>query len=226
MKKGTITEKSQQTRLKILQAALDLFRRNGFANTTMRNIAEKGEIALGSAYYYFQTKDEIVLAYYAETQKEAGEQNTKVIAETKDFRKRFDALLTFKFIQMKHDRQLVTVLAKSGTDPDNPLSPFSPDTRDIRLEAIRMIEDVITDSNIQVAKEIKPHLARALWLYQMGLIFYWIHDKSPDQTMTFKCKDLSLDILIMVMQMSSLPLMGQLNKSIVQLIKNFELCTD
>ena len=226
MKKGTITEKSQLTRSKILQAALELFRKNGFANTTMRNIAEKAELALGSAYYYFETKDEIVLAYYAETQQEANEQNEKTIAESIDFRKRFDTLLTFKFIQMKDDRQMVGVLAKSAADPNNLLSPFSPNTKDIRLASIKLIEDVINGSNIQVAKEVKPHLPRALWLYQMGLIFYWIHDKSPNQAMTFKFKDLSLDILIRLMKLSSLPLMKQINEPVIQLIKNFQICTD
>lgn len=226
MKKGTITEKSHLTRSKILQAALDLFRENGFVNTTMRNIAEKGEVALGSAYYYFKTKDDIVLAYYAETQQEANEHNEKIVTESKDFKKRFNALLTFKFVQMKDDRQLVGVLAKSAADPDNQLSPFSPDTKDIRLAAIKLIEDVMSGSNIQVAKEIKPHLARALWLYQMGLIFYWIHDKSPDQKKTFQFKDLSLDILIKLMQLSSLPLMSPINRPVIELLKNFEQCTD
>lgn len=218
MRKGTITEKSNVTRSKIRNAALELFRENGFEKTTMRSIANRGGVALGSAYYYFKTKDELVLDYYAETQKEACEQNQKIINETTDFRKRFDALLTFKFVQMKNDRHFISVLAKGAMERDNPLSPFNSNTKEIRLSAIRLIENVIEGSNIKIAKQLRPHLPRILWLFQMGLILYWINDKSPEQSQTYKLKDTSLKIMARLFQISSLPLMSKLNKSVIELI--------
>jgi AcrR family transcriptional regulator len=55
---------SKETREKILEAALELFRERGFEETTMREIATRARVASGLAYYYFASKDAIVLAFY------------------------------------------------------------------------------------------------------------------------------------------------------------------
>ncbi len=52
------------TREKILEAALELFRERGFAEATMRDVAARAGVATGLAYYYFESKDAIVLAFY------------------------------------------------------------------------------------------------------------------------------------------------------------------
>lgn len=57
------TEKAEATRTRILDAALDLFRSQGFDQTTMREIAAEAGVALGSAYYYFESKDALVMAF-------------------------------------------------------------------------------------------------------------------------------------------------------------------
>ena len=55
---------TKATREKILEAALELFRERGFAEATMRDIAARAGVASGLAYYYFASKDAIVLAFY------------------------------------------------------------------------------------------------------------------------------------------------------------------
>jgi len=62
--------KSDETRTRILAAAMDLFRDRGFQATTMREIAERAGVATGAAYYYFDSKDAIVLAFYDQAQEE------------------------------------------------------------------------------------------------------------------------------------------------------------
>src|ERR1700761_6104062 len=62
--------KSEETRLLILETALGLFRKNSFEKTTMRDIASTAGVALGAAYYYYDSKDAMVLAFYEKAQKE------------------------------------------------------------------------------------------------------------------------------------------------------------
>src|SRR5436189_262353 len=62
------TSRAEDTRRKIYDSALQLFREKGFEQTTMRDIAQKAEVALGAAYYYFSSKEAIVLAFYSEMQ--------------------------------------------------------------------------------------------------------------------------------------------------------------
>ena len=54
------TAKAEETRNRILDAALRLFRERGFAQTTMRDVATEAGVATGAAYYYFRSKEELV----------------------------------------------------------------------------------------------------------------------------------------------------------------------
>src|SRR5215813_6629334 len=71
--KARTTRRAEDTRRKIYEAAMELFREKGFEETTMRDIAAKAGVALGGAYYYFSSKDAIVLAFYAEMQQDSNE---------------------------------------------------------------------------------------------------------------------------------------------------------
>ena len=64
------TPKAEDTRRRILAAALDLFQERGFGETTMRDIARKADVATGAAYYYFPCKEAIVMAFYWQTHEE------------------------------------------------------------------------------------------------------------------------------------------------------------
>ena len=52
--------KSAISRLQILDAAARLFRRQGYSETTLRQIAKAAGLQAGSIYYHFGSKDEIV----------------------------------------------------------------------------------------------------------------------------------------------------------------------
>ena len=63
--------KSEETRGRILAAAMELFRRRGFESATMRDIAQEAGVALGSAYYYFESKEALVMAFYEQAGRNA-----------------------------------------------------------------------------------------------------------------------------------------------------------
>jgi len=52
--------KGEANRLKIVQAADDLFYRQGYNVTSFTDIAEAAAVPRGNFYYYFKTKDEIL----------------------------------------------------------------------------------------------------------------------------------------------------------------------
>lgn len=54
------TPKSERSRDLILQSAAQLFRRQGFSATTLRQIAARAKIKAGSIYYHFDSKEEIL----------------------------------------------------------------------------------------------------------------------------------------------------------------------
>lgn len=55
-------EDAEQTRLKIIEAALELFSKNGYSNTTLAMIAEAAGFSRGPIYWHFKNKDELYQA--------------------------------------------------------------------------------------------------------------------------------------------------------------------
>ena len=67
MKNHAVTPtRGEQTRQAILTAAYDLIIQQGFAATSMRQIAEDAGLALGSIYNHFSSKDEVFRAIIQE----------------------------------------------------------------------------------------------------------------------------------------------------------------
>lgn len=60
--------KSDRTRARISAAAIDSFIERGYADTTMRLIAERAGVSVGNAYYYFPSKNHLVQELYERVQ--------------------------------------------------------------------------------------------------------------------------------------------------------------
>ena len=221
MKRST-SAKAEETSERILDAALRLFRERGFAQTTMRDIASEAGVATGAAYYYFRSKEELVMAFYLRTADEARDDLEQALRSSKDLRKRLRAMIELKFDQFDEHRELMAALLKAGVDPNDSLSPFGDETRVVRDENIAWYARALEGSDVSVPKDLAPHLPRLLWLYHMGLIYYWIIDRSPGQQRSRRLADASLDLIVQLLKVASLPLMGPLRKKALKVIRSVE----
>lgn len=213
------TQKAEETRNRILDAALRLFRERGFDETTMRDVAAEAGVATGAAYYYYRSKEDIVLAFYLRTEEEAGETFAEILASTKDLKKRVRGIIDAKFEQFSMHRTLLRALLKTGVDPANPLSPFSRETKAVREEHVAWYARALEGANLDVPRDLKPHLPRLLWLYEMGLIYYWIIDDSPGQRRTRRLADATLDLVVQLLRAASLPFMGPLRARALKVLR-------
>lgn len=71
---------------------------------------------------------------------------------------------------------------------------------------------------MRVPREFVAHLPRLLWLYQMGLILYWIYDRSPGQRQTRVLREKSLTLIAGLLRLASFALLKPLRSKIVELI--------
>jgi AcrR family transcriptional regulator len=217
---GNVTTgtKSEETRTRILEAALALFRKRSFATTTMRDIAKEAEVALGAAYYYFESKDALVTAFYERAHRELTPLAEQALARAKDLEGRLRAVLTVKFKYFAPNRSLMAALS-AHIDPQNPLSPFSPDMKTIRDQDIALFARTLEGSKVRVSEDLKQHLPRLLWLYQMGLLLFWVYDRSPRQKRTTQLFDKSLSIVANLIKLSSFPLLRPVRKVATDLLE-------
>jgi len=184
----------------------------------MREIAAEAGVATGAAYYYFDSKDAIVLAFYRQSQEEMEPQIETALAGSKDLKDRLSALVEAKLRYFEPNRRLMGALA-AHTDPEHPVSPFSAGTREIRERDMATFERAVAGSKVKVSRDFAPYLTQILWMYQMGLILFWIYDRSPAQRRTSALLEKSLGIVVRLVKLSELPLMRPVRQAVVEVVK-------
>jgi AcrR family transcriptional regulator len=85
---GRRERKKDETKRKIIDVALELFHRQGFAATTMEQIADTADVAKGTLYNHFSTKEAIVGEYMRRTVRENEPDAVKFFKELPDTRSR------------------------------------------------------------------------------------------------------------------------------------------
>lgn len=203
--------KSEETRARILKAALTVFRERGFERATMREIAAEAEVAVGAAYYYFESKEAIVMAFYERAQQEMKLDLEAMLDRSRTLELRLRGIITEKFNYFGPDRKLLGALS-AHVDPQHPLSPFSRETAAVREEDISFFQRAVDESKVKLPPGIRPYLARLLWLYQMGLMLFWVYDRSEGQAKTQFLFDKTLKMLLVVLRLAGIPLLRPLHR--------------
>jgi AcrR family transcriptional regulator len=218
-KRATSTRKSEETRKRIFEAALELFVERGFEETTMRDVAKRAGLATGAAYYYFDSKEELVLEFYRQSQSAMVARFRGSSAGRVDLRTRLGELIFAKFDQFGPYRPLLGALFRRAADPASAMSPFADATRDIRDDAIALFAEAIEAADVRPPKDIAPHLPRLLWLYQLGLILFWIYDRSEGQVRTRRLAEKSLDLVVRLIRLAKFPLLRPVRRTVVELLE-------
>ncbi|MCU1261137.1 MAG: Transcriptional regulator, TetR family [Bryobacterales bacterium] len=214
-----VTAKAEETGLKILESALALFRQEGFDTATMRGIAEKAGVATGAAYYYYPSKDAIVMDFY---QRSCAEMQPKIeiaLEQATGLESRLRELIRVKLDHFTPNRGVLRALLRNGADPKHPLSPFSPQTKEIRDIDMDWFRRILVDCGMRVPRDLEPHLPGVLWFFQMGVIFFWVIDDSPNQARSSRLLELAAKSVASLIRASALPFMRPLRKTTVQLIE-------
>jgi AcrR family transcriptional regulator len=209
---------SEETDLKILNAALALFREKSFDAATMRDIAAKADVATGAAYYYYPSKDAIVMAFYRRACDEMQPRIAAALEGVAGLEARLCELIRVKLACFAPNRRVLRALLRNGADPQHPLSPFSAETREIRDIDLAWFRRILTDCGVRIPRDLAPHLPAVLWFFQMGVIFFWVIDDSPEQTRTARLLALAAKSATSLIRVSGLPLMRPLRKTALQLI--------
>jgi AcrR family transcriptional regulator len=213
------TPKAEETGLRILDSALELFRREGFDNATMRDIAKKAGVATGAAYYYYPSKDAIVMDFYRRSCADMQPKIELALERAASLEARLRELISVKLAYFAPNRSVLRALLRNGADPKHPLSPFSPQTREIRDIDIAWFRRILVDCGTRIPRDLEPHLPGVLWLFQMGVIFFWVIDDSPDQARTARLLELAAKSVASLIKVSALPFMRPLRKTALQLIE-------
>ena len=199
------TSKAKVTGTKILDAALELFRTQGFDATTMRDIAAKAGVATGAAYYYFPSKEAIVMAFYQRTFDEALPKIREAMEAPGGLEARMRALIRVKLDHFGPNRAVLRGILKNGADPNHPVSPFSKETKAFREMEIGWFRRIFEESGLRVPGDLEVRMPEVLWLLHIGVIFFWIADDSARQVNTKRLLDQGMNTVTALLRLSGPP---------------------
>jgi AcrR family transcriptional regulator len=194
-KPGKREKNKEQTKERILAAALKLFKEKGLEGTTTKEISKKSGIAEGTLFNYFKTKEDLALYFF---QKETDDLIKWFHADTR-LRK---APLTEQLFAIIH-RQLeyiepyedfIGAVFSRSLQPTSTLSPLSFESQELRLKYLRFIRGVLAEAE---EREEFPHVgdlgAYGVGLFYLGVVAFWLQDGSRGKQKTLALLDRALN---------------------------------
>lgn len=181
---ATAHSKGEQTRQLILNTALRLFRERGYAQTTMRAIAAEAGVAVGNAYYYFDSKEQLIQSFYSRGLVEHRAVMARKLSQETDFATLLLAVMHSGIDVNTPYHAFAGSFFKNAAEPSSPLNPFSDRSSATREAAIDLFREVLAGSDAKLDPQLRQELPELLWLAWMGVILFWVHDQSPEQQRT------------------------------------------
>lgn len=218
---GAAPSKSEQTRALILETAMRLFRERGYDRTTMRAIATEAGVSVGNAYYYFEGKEHLIQGFYDRIAAEHRLVVREILDRETGLEARLAGVLKAWLDIATPYHEFAVQFFKNAADPDSPLSPFSPDSEHARTQAIAVHREVLAGSEAKVAPELREVLPELLWLAQMGLVLYWIFDRTEDRTRSHRLAERGARIAARGVALSRFRVLRPLVREVHELFTDF-----
>lgn len=215
---ATRSPKAEATRRSIVDAALALFRAQGYDRTTMRAIADEAEVSLGNAYYYFGSKEHLVQAFYDQVQVQHAAEAEDALRESSQFAGRLGGVLEAWVEISAPYHEFAGQFFKNAAEPTSPLSPFSPESQGAREASISLFREVLAGSDLKVSAALRREMPELLWLMHMGVVLFWVHDASPGQTRTRALIARAVPLVDKLARMTRLPVVRGVVNDLVEFV--------
>lgn len=210
--------RSTETRERLVETALRLFRTDGFHGTTMRRIATETGVSLGNAYYYFDSKDDLVHELYLRVQREHRERALPLLREGAPLAVNLRVVLHTGLDAMSGYHEFGSSFIQVALPASSRTSPFSEQSSDARDQATSLLAHAVAVSQGRPPKALADRLPTLLWLSYLGVTLHWVADSSPRQVRTRRLVDGLTPILGKAVGLARLPVARGLVDDVVRLM--------
>jgi AcrR family transcriptional regulator len=213
--------KSERTKERLYEAAIKLFTRDGFDQSNMRAIAKEAGVAGGACYYHFASKESLVFEYYLRLHQDHMKVLGESLSKEGSFEDKLYLVVKSKIEVALPNKDMARALYRIAANPESPLSPFSDENKNLRLEALKVFQDVVNKSKDSFNPQLKKILPEYLWLYQMGIILFWIYDNSENSEKTFTLIDKTVPLIAYFNKQIQSPFAVPFRNKIISTLKSF-----
>lgn len=215
-----LSPKAEATRRSIIDSAMRLFEANGYDGTTMRAIARDAGVSQGNAYYYFSSKEHLVQAFYDRMHDAHLAAVKDVLSRETSFTRRLGGVLSAWVEVAEPYHGFAGTFFKNAAEPTSPLSPFSGESRPAREATIDIFRQVVEGSDLKIAAGLRQEMPELLWLAQMGVVLFWVHDSSAGQRRTRALIRTATPLVDKLARMTRMPFARGVADDVVALIRS------
>ncbi len=203
-----------------MSAALDLFQERGYEATTMRAIADRAGVSLGSSYHYFPSKEHLVLEFYRHTHQLHAAAIAPLLGRETDLAARLRGTIRAVVVTCEPFHAVAGSIFSTVANPSSPLNPFGAAAKPLRDDVVKLYAEVVDGSDARIPSDIAEMLPLTLWLYQMGILYFWIFDSSPGRLRTLEVIDETTDLIVRLVSLANLPVLRGSRRRILGLMKS------
>jgi AcrR family transcriptional regulator len=175
------TAQGAAARERLYRSAVRLMARRGFDSTTLRDVAAEAGVSVGLLYRYFPNKRAVIIALYDEL-------SADFVTQAADmppgrWRDRFVFALKASLKALDpHRVALKGLIPVLVADPEEGV--FSEETAFSRLRVQRVFEQAVAGSTDAPGGALDQALGRLLYMAHLGVLLWWLLEKSAKQRAT------------------------------------------
>jgi AcrR family transcriptional regulator len=175
------TAEGEAARTRLYETAIELIGERGYAATTLREVATRAGVSPGLLYRYFPNKRAVVLALYDELSDAFAREAEQL--PTGKWRVRFIHALDLSLRVLGSHRVTLRALAPVMVG-DLEEGVFAASTAFSRVRVQRVFQRAVVEAADAPAPRLAESLGRLLYLLHLGVILWWLLDRSPRQRAT------------------------------------------
>lgn len=196
---GRRETKKEATQKKILEVSLRLFQTAGFEKTTMRDIAAKCGIALGTTYNYFPTKEHLALYFFETALDDVLQRYRREEPKDASLEEKLFLLLSLELERIAPYEEFLNIIVTHAVVPGSRLHPFSADSRRLKakhLDFVAGLFDAAKKKGELQTFGMDDMLRNAFWIFHLGIMMFWLNDASRKKEDTYVLLDKSLRFIL------------------------------
>jgi AcrR family transcriptional regulator len=164
----TLTPNQVARRDRVLDAAMSLAAEGGYDAVQMRDVATRGQVALGTIYRYFSSKDQLLVACQLELWREMAERFDRRPPVGASAADRVVDLLQRAMRAAELEPRRTAALVTASASPD-------PAVRDDQIALMATMDGVLATAMGDLGPDLEARLVRTLRMVWFGWLVGWVN---------------------------------------------------
>jgi AcrR family transcriptional regulator len=186
-------EKKEKTRSAIIQSARKLFKERGFDKTVTRDITTRAQIAAGTLFNYFQSKEALGMEILSEDLDLARDDYEKLKRGEESLEEDIFLYILTGLRRLAPHRNYVPDILESALSPFGGSNACEAGER-VRVEHLEAVATMVSDHD--QTNQLSFVAAHLYWTLYLGVLAFWAQDESENQEDTLVLLDQSLRLFV------------------------------